>query len=124
MIDVASKHRTGTAEQGRNLSLGGADAALPNIDFGIDAGETAASHGQFNNGARMQSAPEVVVHDPETAAVTGVLARVGNFTLRQSSPNEESGPAVDGGTSQEVVFRFGPDRPLSAFMRDELRSAA
>jgi hypothetical protein len=122
MINVASRHPS--AEKATNLSLSGAEAALPNIDFGIDAGETAASHGQFENGARMESKPEVVVHDAETAAVTGVLARVGNFTFRQSSPNEESGPAVDGGTSQEVVFRFGAVGPLSPLMRDELRSAA
>jgi hypothetical protein len=122
MINVASRHPS--AEEATNLSLRGAEAALPTIDFGIDAGETAASHGQFENGARMESKPEVVVNDPETAAVTGVLARVGNFTFRQSSPNEESGPAVDGGTSQEVVFRFGAVGPLSPLMRDELRSAA
>jgi hypothetical protein len=122
MINVASRHPS--AEKATNLSLSGAEAALPNIDFGIDAGETAASHGQFENGARMESKPEVVVSDPETGAVTGVLARVGNFTFRQSSPNEESGPAVDGGTSQEVVFRFGAVGPLSPLMRDELRSAA
>jgi hypothetical protein len=122
MINVASRHPS--AEKATNSSLSGAEAALPNIDFGIDAGETAASHGQFENGARMESKPEVVVSDPETGAVTGVLARVGNFTFRQSSPNEESGPAVDGGTSQEVVFRFGAVGPLSPLMRDELRSAA